>query len=101
MYCIDSRAKHLLIVDDNAELCETLKYFFRRRNYSVDSCLTEGEALKLTSEEHFDLIIANVRLPVASGMDLLSTINKRRTAKKVILTTPFTPTDHRVYALLD
>jgi DNA-binding response OmpR family regulator len=62
----------ILVVDDEPELCETLRDFFTEQGYRVDTAMNAGDALMLVSLNRPDAIILDIRLPDSNGADLLS-----------------------------
>ncbi len=61
----------ILVVDDEAELCETLRDFFTGQGYTVETAMNAGDALMLVSLSRPDAIVLDIRLPDRSGADLL------------------------------
>lgn len=66
-----SRLPSLLIVDDEEDLCEVLSKMFDRLNYETAASTSVRGALELLSTRAFDLILSDVRMPVADGIELL------------------------------
>ena len=61
--------KHLLIVEDNAELRSLMVRIFARY-HQVDSAEHGAEALKKIQENEPDIIISDVMMPVMDGLEL-------------------------------
>ena len=59
---------HILVVEDERALCETIVQSLRRLAYSVDFCFDGNVALELLESERFDLIVLDLNLPGADGM---------------------------------
>ncbi|SFB88691.1 response regulator [Pseudoalteromonas denitrificans] len=71
---------HILLVDDEPEVLNALTRILRK-DYQITSynCASEAlEAIKnnLNTDEQFDLIISDIRMPHMDGIELLSHINK-------------------------
>ncbi len=77
----------VLIVDDEVELVETLVERLRRRN--VESVgITDGhEALRRLTEEEFDVVLIDVKMPGMSGLELIELIRARFPAQRVVMLT--------------
>jgi two-component system response regulator PilR (NtrC family) len=61
----------LLIVDDEASLCQLLEIAFRRYGHEVET-VTDGEAAKKKIETRiYDVIISDIRMPRITGVELL------------------------------
>ena len=67
---------HILVVEDERALCETIVQSLRRLAYSVDFCFDGNVALELLESERFDLIVLDLNLPGADGMTVLRTLRK-------------------------
>ena len=77
----------LLVVDDEASLRETMEMFFREKGYEVKSAETgaKGLALARTLEPH--VIILDIRLPDALGLDLMAPLARALPHSKTIIIT--------------
>lgn len=70
----------LLIVEDEKNLGETLRDYFRSKNYTVEWAATAAEALKLQEQMGgaLDLVLLDINLPDGNGLDLARTWRKLR-----------------------
>lgn len=70
----------LLIVEDEKNLGETLRDYFRSKNYTVEWAATAAEALKLQEQmgAALDLVLLDINLPDGNGLDLARTWRKLR-----------------------
>ena len=48
---------HLLVIEDERALCETIVRSLRRQAYSVDCCYDGEKALELLGVERYDLVL--------------------------------------------
>ena len=62
---------HILVVEDERALCETIVRSLRRLAYSVDFCYDGDKALALLGVEQYDLVLLDLNLPGADGMTVL------------------------------
>lgn len=61
---------HILVVDDEEDLLELVSYNLRREGYEVD-CVTTGEtALRAARSRQIDLILLDLMLPGADGLEV-------------------------------
>ncbi len=63
---------HILIVDDEAEIRESLEEILRDEGYSVTSTGSAAEALVLARDPVFDLLLLDVWLPDRDGIEVLA-----------------------------
>ncbi len=54
---------HLLVIEDERALCETIVRSLRRQAYSVDCCYDGEKALELLGVERYDLVLLDLNLP--------------------------------------
>lgn len=76
---------HILVVEDERALCETIVQSLRRLAYSVDFCFDGDEALSLLESERFDLIVLDLNLPGADGMTVLRTLRTHDRDTRVLI----------------
>ena len=67
---------HLLVVEDERILCETIVRSLRRLAYSVDYCYDGETALELLGVERYDLVLLDLNLPGKDGMTVLRTLRE-------------------------
>ena len=64
--------KHkILIVEDNVMLAGQQKKWLEKSGYEVQATIDEPGARKRIKSEHFDLVLAVVRLPEGNDISLL------------------------------
>ncbi|OGS39745.1 MAG: hypothetical protein A2551_07755 [Elusimicrobia bacterium RIFOXYD2_FULL_34_30] len=74
----------ILIVDDEKEIIELIKYNLEKANFNVISAKTGGEALDLIdSKPSINLIILDVMLPGIDGLEILKKIKKSEKTKNI------------------
>ena len=78
---------HILIIDDEASLRRTMARILQRAGYEVTTASNGEEGLALVSEQSFDLVYSDIRMPDMSGLDLLKTVHEKFPNLPVILFT--------------
>jgi two-component system nitrogen regulation response regulator NtrX len=63
---------HILIVDDEAEIRESLEEILREEGYSVASAGTAAEALAQARDPVYDLLLLDIWLPDRDGLEVLA-----------------------------
>ncbi len=77
---------HILLVDDDAELCALLSEFLKREGFSVD-CAHEGNAgLEKALQPGVDLVVLDVMLPGIDGFEILRRLRQRSGVPVIMLT---------------
>lgn len=77
----------LLVVDDEVDVCDFVKNFFKERNFEVMVAYNGKEALEVVQKKNPEIILLDLKMPVMSGMDALKEIRKRSVNAKVIVIT--------------
>lgn len=81
-------AAQLLVVDDEAEICEVLADYFGRQGFRVATALNAVQARERFSERVPGLVILDLRMPGEDGLSLANWIrNAHRRVGIVMLTT--------------
>lgn len=65
-----NKPKHIIVVDDEADLIELLSYNLNKEGFSVDSALDGEIALKKIRKGQYDLLILDLMLPGIQGIEL-------------------------------
>ena len=76
---------HLLVIEDERALCETIVRSLRRLAYSVDYCYDGEKALELLGVERYDLVILDLNLPGKDGMTVLRTLRQTDRDTRVLI----------------
>jgi len=78
---------HILIIDDEAALRQTMARILQRAGYEVTTAKDANEGLALISAHLFDLVYLDIRMPDMNGLDLLRIIHQKFPDLPVILFT--------------
>lgn len=76
---------HILVVEDERALCDTIVRSLRRLAYSVDFCYNGNKALELIDVERYDLILLDLNLPGTDGMTVLRTLRETDHETRVLI----------------
>lgn len=80
----------ILVVDDEESLRLTFKMFLEREGYGpVVTASTIEEAIELVEEQRFDLIISDIVMEGASGIDLLRRVRELELECPVVMVTGY------------
>jgi two-component system response regulator PilR (NtrC family) len=71
------KAKKVLIVDDEADICELIEITLMRMDISSQSALNLTDAKILLDTEDFDLCLTDMNLPDGNGIELVEHVQKR------------------------
>jgi two-component system response regulator CpxR len=77
---------HILLVDDDAELCSLLSQFLQREGFTVE-CEHEGTAgLEHAGRPGIDLVVLDVMLPGLDGFEILRRLRQTSKVPVIMLT---------------
>ena len=78
---------HVLVVDDEPDICRSLEAILADEGYAVTTAATAQEASELVRDADFDAVLLDIWLPDRDGLELLSEIRARdaRRAPEIII----------------
>ena len=76
----------ILIVEDDANLLEALKYNVRKEGHEAISALDGAEALEIARKDKPDLILLDIMLPKMSGFEVCRILRRETTVPILMLT---------------
>ena len=77
----------ILIVDDERPILMTLEALLKRHGYQVDTAPTASQGLKLLKSKSPSLVLLDLQLPDAEGLEMLDQIKTERPEMQVIILT--------------
>ena len=90
---------HLLVIEDERALCETIVRSLRRQAYSVDYCYDGEKALELLGVERYDLVLLDLNLPGKDGMTVLRTLRQSDRETRVLILSARSEVEDKVAGL--
>lgn len=92
----------VLIVDDEAYICEYLQHLLNWRHYGFDEVIKEtnaAKAEKLLLEDPVELLITDIRMPEISGIDLLHYVHDQDLPTKVVFLSGYSEFEYAQQAI--
>lgn len=77
---------HILLVDDDTELCSLLSEFLRREGYEVEFEHEGHRGLERASKPGIDLVVLDVMLPGLDGFEILRRLREHSKVPVIMLT---------------
>ena len=90
--------ERLLVVDDDAELCQLVTRFLSREGFEVSWAFSGDAGVERAFSEDFSLIMLDVMMPETDGFDVLRRI-RQRSRTPVLMLTARGDTDDRIRGL--
>src|SRR5919108_222007 len=94
-----SSAGSVLIVDDEAEIRESLRTLLELEGYEVETASTGEEGLSRIGERTFDLVLLDVALPDRNGLDILVDLRAIDPVMSVVMITAYGTVENAVRAM--
>jgi len=89
----------VLIIDDEAEIRESLQTLLEMEGFVVETAATGEAGLQRIGEQPFDLILLDLALPGRDGMDILAEIHTQEPRLPVIMITAYSTVENAVRAM--
>ena len=79
----------ILVVDDEPFILDALSCLLKDQGYPVIACCGAGDAAKTLESLKVDVVLADIKMPLVSGLDLLEEIRRGHPEIPVILMTGY------------
>jgi len=80
---------HVLIIDDDREICSMLGSLMERLGHQVTCCFTIAEGLAKVASTAYEVVFLDVQLPDGNGLEILPTLKATPSPPEVIIMTGF------------
>lgn len=78
--------KHILLADDDTELCTLLTEFLYAENFKVDSVHDGETAIHSALNNHYDVMILDIMMPRLNGLEVLQRLQHEVSMPILMLT---------------
>ncbi|MEE2705683.1 MAG: response regulator [Planctomycetota bacterium] len=94
-----TKAKRILLVDDDAEIIESLRFALQAKGYEIVVARDGNQGLAMAEREDPDLVILDMMMPKRSGFLVLEKLRRSRPIPmRVIMITANEGSRHKAYA---
>lgn len=83
---IGALAQKVLLVDDEPDILELLKYNLEREGYTVTTALNGRDAIKAAKAEKPDLIVLDIMMPGMDGVEVCNQLRQLPEFKRTLIT---------------
>ena len=90
---------HVLVVDDEASIRDLLSQTLALAEYTVDVASDGRSALERLRLQHYDLLIADLKMPGVDGLHMIREARRYRTDLPVIIITGFSTESSAIDAI--
>ena len=92
-------SSRILIIDDERSMREFVSILLKKQGHEVDMADCAEAGFEKIDSENFDLVLTDLKMPGASGLDVLAYQKKRDPSTQVILMTAYASHDTAVKAM--
>jgi len=89
----------ILVIDDEADIRESLETLLEMEGYAVDLAADGGEGLTKLTKARYDLVLLDLMLPDRNGMDVLADVRSRDEETPIIMLTAYGSVELAVNAI--
>lgn len=91
--------RKVLVVDDEAAICELYTRALDKRKFSVDVAHSGSEAINAASQSNYDFIFLDLKMPGMNGVEAFKEIKKLNLRSIVVIVTAYPDSDLLVEAM--
>ena len=77
--------KSILIIDDEKEICESIKMILEYEDYDVDYSNSGSEGLKKLKENIYAALLLDIQMPEMNGFEVLKKVKEMTPSLSVII----------------
>ena len=89
----------ILIIDDEAEIRESLQTLLEMEGYDVETAATGQQGLNRIGQRTFDLVLLDLALPDRNGMEILAELRAQDPGLSVMMITAYGTVENAVKAI--
>jgi DNA-binding NtrC family response regulator len=89
----------ILIVDDEADIRESLSTLLELENYSIELAVNGTEGIRRMESSAYDLVLLDLMMPDMSGLEVLDEVRQRDTETPIFMITAYGNVEIAVQAL--
>ncbi len=79
----------VLVIDDERVVCDSCRKVLSEEGFEVSTSSDGLEGLDRAKAEHFDAVVLDLKMPRASGLEVLRGIKEARPATPVVMITAY------------
>ncbi len=80
---INKNKLHILVVDDEKEICYILNAFLSKKGHNVKTTNNGADAIEIIKDEVFDLVLCDLNMPDVHGYEVVKVVNSLEKRTKI------------------
>ena len=93
------KSAQILVIDDEPVICDGCRMVLSEKGHTVDARRTGKDGMEAVRKDGYEVILLDLKLPDADGMDLLKRLQKEKPRTPVIVMTGFSSVQNAVAAM--
>lgn len=89
----------ILVIEDEKELCDSIKEGLILDGYEVDACYNGLDGEEMATVENYDLILLDLTLPNMDGMEILQSVRSQNALVPILILSARVQTEDKVEGL--
>lgn len=85
--------KNILMVDDEKDFAESIEELLEYSGFNVTLAHNGKDAIELSRNEHFDLVLMDMKMPGMNGIECMKILRKMHPGIRIIMITAFTQSE--------
>lgn len=79
----------VMLIDDEEIVCKRLKSALEKQGYTVEIFLSGESAIERLMDKQYDVVVTDIRMGEADGLDVLEAVKKYSTRTRTIIITGY------------
>ena len=84
-----SKQSEVLVLDDEAIVCDRLKEYLERDNFIVEVFTDSQAAINRLAEKRFDVLVTDLKMKGPNGLDVMHFVRRKEEGTQVIIITGY------------
>jgi DNA-binding NtrC family response regulator len=91
--------KKVLVIDDERIVLDSITKILKEENFTVDVFMSGRQGLEAATQDDYDLVLTDLRMPDIGGMRILRDVKRFKPAVPVVMVTGFGTVKSAVQAM--
>lgn len=89
----DNAPRKILVVDDEADICELFVRALSKRGFIVDTANTGQDGIRMATTQNYDLIFLDLKMPGMTGVETFKELKRLNVRSLTVIVTGYPDSD--------